>query len=166
MSIIITRAAGPPRAGLAGLSTPARIAAAFSLSAGLVHLVYVPDHWWLWVPYGVFFLAAGLGQILLAALLALHRVGAWIAGAGIAMNLGIVVVYVISRTPYGALIGPMRGHAELPGTVDMATTVGELVTVIALLMFLPRRVARLTTTVLLLAGAGLWALRLTGRLAY
>ena len=60
----------------------------------------------------------------------------------------------------------MRGHAELPGVVDMATTLGELVTVIALLSFLPARGRRWTTTLLLLAGAHLWWLRLTDRLAY
>ena len=131
-----------------------------------MHFVYVPDHWWIWVPYGLFFLGTGLLQTLLAALLVTRRVGPWIASAGIAMNLGIICIYAISRTQYGAIIGPMRGHAELPGVVDMATTAGELVTVIALLSFLPARVRRWTTTVLLVAGAGLWWLRLTGRLAY
>jgi hypothetical protein len=60
----------------------------------------------------------------------------------------------------------MRGHAELPRLADMATTLGELVTVILLLAFLPRRATRWMTTLLLLVGAALWWLRLTGRLAY
>lgn len=153
-------------AGLAGLSPSALTAAVFSLSAGLVHFVYVPDHMWIWVPYGLFFLGAGILQSALATLLVSRRVGPWIAAAGIAMNLGIIAIYAVSRTPYGALIGPMRGHAELPGVVDMATTAGEFVTVVALLSFLPRRVRGWATTLLLLAGAYLWWLRLTDRLAY
>jgi hypothetical protein len=158
--------AGAPRTAVAGGPAAAVTAAVLSLSAGLVHFVYVPDHWWIWVPYGLFFLGAGILQTGLAATLVLRRVGPWIAAAGIAMNLGIICTYVVSRTQYGAPIGPMRGHAELPGTVDMATTVGEFVTVVALLAFLPRRAARVVTTVLLLAGAWLWWLRVTHRLAY
>ena len=155
-----------PRTTIAGLSAAALVAAVFSLSAGLVHFVYVPDHWWIWVPYGLFFLGAGVLQTALAALLVARRVGPWIASAGIAMNLGIVCIYAVSRTQYGAPIGPMRGHAELPGVVDMATTMGELVTVFALLSFLPRRAGRWATTILCLAGAYLWWLRITNRLAY
>jgi hypothetical protein len=160
----IPAAAAAPRG--AALSTAGLVAAAFSLSAGLVHFVYTPEHWWLWLPYGLFFLGAGLGQTALAVLLVARRVGPWIASLGVAGNLGIIVLYVISRTPYGPPVGPMRGHSELPRLTDMATTLGELVTVIALLAFLPRRAARWTTTLLLLAGAALWWLRLTGRLAY
>src|SRR3954465_15063081 len=135
MSTILSRgvaSSGAARSGaaIAGLSVPAIVAATFSLSAGGVHFVYVPDHMWIWVPYGLFFLGAGILQTLLAVLLVARRVGPWIAAGGIAMNLGIIALYAISRTPYGAVIGPMRGHAELPGTVDMATTVGEFVTVV------------------------------------
>ena len=144
----------------------AATAATFSLSAGLVHFVYVPDHWWIWVPYGLFFLGTGLAAD------AARRPPRDAPGGAVDRlrrhrhEPGIICIYAISRTQYGAIIGPMRGHAELPGVVDMATTAGELVTVIALLSFLPARVRRWTTTVLLVAGAGLWWLRLTGRLAY
>jgi hypothetical protein len=142
------------------------VAAAFSLSAGLVHLVYTPDHWWVWWGYGLFFLAAGLLQTALGALLLARRPPVAVTLAAIAGNAGIVVVYAISRTPYGALLGPMRGHSELPGLVDMATTMGELVTVVALLSLLSRRAVGRVTTLLLLVGAGLWLLRLTGQLVY
>ena len=155
-----------PATAIAGLSTAALVAAVFSLSAGLVHFVYVPDHWWIWVPYGLFFLGAGLAQTALAALLVARRVGPWIATGAIAMNLSIVCIYAVSRTQYGAPIGPMRGHAELPRLVDMATTAGELVTVFALLSFLPRRAGRWVSTLLCLAGVYLWWLRITHRLAY
>jgi hypothetical protein len=155
-----------PQTVIAGLSASALVAAVFSLSAGLVHFVYVPDHWWIWVPYGLFFLGVGLAQTALAALLVARRVGPWIATGAIAMNLVIVCIYAVSRTQYGAPIGPMRGHAELPRLVDMATTAGELVTVFALLAFLPRRAGRWVSTLLCLAGAYLWWLRITHRLAY
>src|SRR5689334_20953402 len=76
-----------PGTAIAGLSTAALVAAVFSLSAGLVHFVYVTDHWWIWVPYGLFFLGTGLAQTTLAALLVARRVGPWIATGAIAMNL-------------------------------------------------------------------------------
>jgi hypothetical protein len=151
-------------ARLAALSPAASVAAAFSLSAGLVHLGYTSDHWWLWWVYGIFFLGSGVLQTGLAVALVAGRVGTWIASAAIVGNLATICLYVISRTPYGAPIGPMRGHAELPGLVDMGTTIGEFITVIALLAFLPRRAVHWVTTFLLLAGAGLWALRLTDQL--
>src|SRR3954452_19960347 len=78
-----------PQTVIAGLSAPALAAAVFSLSAGLVHFVYVPDHWWIWVPYGLFFLGSGLLQTMLAGLLVAKKVGPWIATAAIGMNLGI-----------------------------------------------------------------------------
>src|SRR5215210_1403179 len=108
-----TRGAARAHAGArSGLSMAAATAATFSLSAGLVHFVYVPDHWWVWVPYGLFFVGVGLAQTALAALLVARRVGPWIATGAIAMNLVIVCLYAVSRTQYGAPIGPMRGHAE------------------------------------------------------
>jgi hypothetical protein len=48
----------------------------------------------------------------------------------------------------------------------MATTAGEFVTVVALLSFLPRQGRRWATTLFLMAGAYLWWLRVTHRLAY
>jgi hypothetical protein len=153
-------------AQVAAASPAAMIAAAFSLSAGIVHLGYTQDHWWLWWVYGIFFLGSGLLQTGLAVALMAGRVGTWIASAAIVGNLATICLYVISRTPYGAPMGPMRGHAELPGLVDMGTTIGELITVIALLTFLPRRAVRWVTTLLLVVGAALWALRLTEQLTY
>jgi hypothetical protein len=153
------------RSRSAATSLAALTAASFSLSAGLVHLAYTRTHWLIWLPYGLFFLGTGVAQMLLAGVLAVRRPPAWLTLGGIAMNLGIIGMYVVSRTAYGAPIGPMRGHAELPTPVDMATTAGEFVTVVALLMLLPQRIARHTTTLLLLAGAGLWYLRVSGKLA-
>jgi len=153
-------------AGAAARPVAAMVAAAFSLSAGLVHFVYTPDHWWVWWGYGLFFLGAGLLQTGLGVLLVLRRPPVAVTLAAIAGNAAIIVIYAISRTPYGALIGPMRGHSELPGLVDMATTMGELVTVIALLALLPRRAVGWVTSFLLCVGVGLWLLRLTGQLVY
>src|SRR3954469_9561784 len=110
-----------------GRSTAVLTAAALSVSAGGVHLVYAPDHWWLWWAYGLFFLGSGVLQVALGGLLLYRRPAPLVTLAAIAGNVGIVAVYAISRTPHGALIGPMRGHAELPGVVDMATTLGEVV---------------------------------------
>jgi hypothetical protein len=169
MPAVLTHDAAPraeSRRRIVAANSAAATAAAFSLSAGLVHFGYVQDHWWVWPLYGMFFLAAGLGQALLAGLLATGHRAPWVLLTGIAGNLFIVVTYAISRTQYGAFIGPMRGHAELPGVIDMATTIGEVITIILLITLLPKKIAGHVTTFLLLVGVTLWVLRFTNQFAY
>ena len=160
----------PARAGLratrpAATSVSRRgvlAAAGLSLLAGWVHLAYAGSHLRAWWAYGAFFIAVGLGQGLLAAvLLRWPRPG--VALAGIAGNLGVVVMYVMTRAG-GIPLGPHKGVVEKAGTIDLLTTAGEVAVIVLLLAMLRRTACRVTVNVILLCGALLWAGRLTDTL--
>jgi hypothetical protein len=138
------------------------VAAALSLGAGLVHLEVTNDHWVVWWGYGLFFLLTGLGQVLYAAVV-VKWPNAAVLWVGIAGNLGIVGMYLISRTN-GIPAGPGAGHIERVGSGDFVTTVGEFVLAGMLIAALGPRVRSWAMTVLALAGVGLWVLRLTNNL--
>ena len=141
-------------------STPTAFAAALSLSAGLAHLGETSGHLRMWWAYGAFFVAAGLGQVALAVLLAL-RPRPWLAAAGIPGNLAIVAMYVVTRTN-GPPLGPHAGVPEDPELLGMATVAAELGVVVLLLGLLEERTRRAATTALLLVGVAAWTLRATG----
>jgi hypothetical protein len=148
-------AAAPPRATVA-------IAAALSLGAAWVHLAYVAPHLRQWWAYGAFFLATGIGQALFAPLV-LRWPRPWLAIVGIAGNIAIVAMYVLSRTN-GAPLGPHANVLEPVGAVDLATAGAEVVLIGLLVTILGPRARRTIANLLMAAGAIIWALRLTGHL--
>jgi len=137
-------------------------AAVLSLAAAWVHFAYVGPHLRQWWAYGAFFLAAGVGQALFAPLV-LRRPRAWLIAVGIAGNVAIVGMYVLSRTA-GPPLGPHARVPERAGVVDLATTAAEIALVGVLLTMLGGRSRRWVLNLLLAAGVLLWALRLSGRL--
>ena len=156
---------------MAGVIAPARpgprlaapvVAAVVSLLVAWVHLAYVASHMRQWWAYGAFFLAAGVGQALFAPLV-LRRPGPALAAVGIAGNLAIVGMYVLSRTN-GAPLGPHANVPERVGAIDLATTASEVVLVGLLVTLLTPRARRSVGNILMAAGAIIWALRLTGNL--
>ena len=148
-------AAAPPR-------TTVAVAAVLSLGAAWVHLAYVAPHLRQWWAYGAFFLATGAGQALFAPLI-LRRPRAWVIAAGVAGNVAIIAMYVVSRT-YGPPLGPHAHVPEAAGPIDLATTAAE-VGLVGVLLTMRGTVARRRVGNLLGAFALiLWALRLTGRL--
>jgi hypothetical protein len=151
-------APSPPRPRLAA---PA-IAAALSLAAAWVHLAYAPSHLRQWWAYGAFFVAAGAGQALFAPLV-VRRPGPAVAAVGIAGNLAIVAMYVVTRTA-GPPLGPHARVPEPAGAIDLATTASEIALVGVLLTLLAARQRRIAANLLLAGGALLWALRLGGTL--
>ena len=138
----------------------AEVAAALSLAAAGMHLWVLEPHLQEWWAYGAFFLAAALGQAAFAVLI-LRGTPPWLLLSGIAGNLAIVGMYVLSRTN-GTPLGPHAGRAEPAGLLDVACTVAELGVIVALLGLLPARLARRTGTALALIGLGLWAARFWG----
>jgi hypothetical protein len=140
----------------------ATAAALLSLGAAWVHLAYWESHWREWWGYGVFFLATGAAQALFAPAI-VRRPRPWLLLAGIAGNLAIVGTYVLSRTE-GVPVGTHAGVAERAGAADLATTAAEIVLVGVLLAMAGRTARRVIINTMLLAGALLWALRLTGHL--
>jgi hypothetical protein len=135
-------------------------AAALSLVAGWIHLVVVERHFQEWWGYGAFFLAAAAGQLLFTVLL-LRRTWSWLPLAGIAGNVAIIGMYVLSRTN-GPPLGPHSGRPEDAGPLDLVATAAEFGVIVALVALLPRAVARPTVALLMLAGVALWTARLTG----
>jgi hypothetical protein len=138
-------------------------AAALSLAAAWVHLAYMGSHFREWWAYGAFFLGSAVAQAALAVLV-LVRPAVVVLLGGIALNVGIVGMYVLSRTQ-GPPLGPHAHVAEVAGPIDLATTAAEILLVGVLLTMLRGWPRRVVLDLLLLAGAALWALRLTGHLA-
>jgi hypothetical protein len=138
------------------------VAAALSLGAGLVHLEVTPIHWWQWWGYGVFFLLAGAGQVLYAAMLVKWPI-APVLWAGAVGNLAIVAMYGFTRTN-GIPAGPAAGHIEDVGSGDFITTAGEFVLAGMLLAALGPKARSRATGVLALAGVAIWILRMTNNL--
>src|SRR3954468_19730584 len=141
------------------LAAPA-VAAVLSLLAAWVHFAYAASHLRQWWAYGAFFIAAGVGQALFAPLV-LRRPGPLVAAVGIAGNLAIVGMYVLTRTA-GAPLGPHAPAPEPAGAIALAPTAVELALVGVLLTLLGARTRRLAANLLLVGGAVLWALRLGG----
>jgi hypothetical protein len=137
-------------------------AAVMSMAAGWIHFAFVASHWRDWWAYGAFFVAAGVFQALLAPAL-LRWPNPWTALAGVAGNLGIVGMYVLSRTN-GIPMGPHTGVVEKATVVDLTCTAGEIVLIGLLLGMVGQTNRRWIINLLLVVGVALWVLRLTNRL--
>jgi len=107
-------------------------ATAATVLGGFVHLALTPEHWEQSVPYGLFFLAAGVGQLVLASVLTRPTAPTWVWTATVYANVFLVGVYVAAR------LGPAREEVDVIGVVTVAT---ELVAAAAGLLA-ARRLAR------------------------
>ena len=162
MQIALRGALAPSAAVPARRTAAPIIAAVLSLGAAWVHFAYTASHLRQWWAYGAFFLATGAGQALFAPLV-LRRPRPWVVAVGIAGNLAIVAMYVVSRTA-GPPLGPHAHVPEPAGAVDLATTAVEIALVGVLLTLLGGRSRRCIANMLLGGGVLLWALRLSGQL--
>lgn len=123
--------------GITAPAIPLRIAAGSSVIAGLLHYAAVPEHRAQWWAAAVFFTALAALQIIWAALV-------WCDGrrsvlcAGALVNAGAVALWVVSRSS-GLPFGPEAGDPESIGVLDVASTLAELVTLVAVLLVLRPR---------------------------
>lgn len=147
------------RTSAARWSAAVLAAAVLSLAAGWIHFAYADSHWEYWWAYGAFFVGTAVFQALLAPAL-LRWPGSWTGIIGIAGNLGIVWMYLKSRTD-GIPMGPHAGVLEKVTPVDMACTAAEVVTIVLLLGVIGPKRRRWVINVLLAAGVAIWVLRLT-----
>lgn len=138
------------------------LTALLSVGAGYVHFVYAESHFQAWWAYGAFFIAAGNLQAIFGALI-VWRPRVWMPHVGIAGNLAIVIVYVISRTN-GVPLGPHARVVEEAGAVDWVTTAAQVAIIGACIAMLEGRQRRWIINALMLLGALAWLLRLTGTL--
>ena len=133
-------------------------AAAGHVIAALVHL----SHGW---NITAFFLVAAAVQVVVAG-----RIGRGTAAAGLVVavllgTLGLVLLYVASRTlnlPFG---GVHTVHNDRPQDADLLGTVvvlAELVTLATAPALLPDRPRRWSSTTMMVVGVGLWTVWATG----
>ncbi len=106
-------------------------AAALSLLAALIHLWVTPEHFEEWWGYGAFFLVAAAAQILYVPLVLLLPTRIVLL-AGIAGNLAIVVLYLLTRTVGIPLFGPGAGEVEGVSFIDLCATTSEVGIAVAL----------------------------------
>lgn len=105
---------------------------------GLIHVKALVDHVDHYVLFGVLFGLVAWWQIGLGVVLSRHpeQVPDRVLVAAIVATLGVVVVWVVSRT-VGLPIGPWAGEAEAIGVSDAIVTITELV-IVGLLVALVR----------------------------
>ncbi len=101
-------------------------AALLTLGAALIHLAVTPQHFEEYLPYGLFFLAAGAGQIALAVVLVVAPARKLFI-VGLAASVGLIALWALSRT-VGVPIGPDGAwQPETMGFTDLICTFLELV---------------------------------------
>ncbi len=116
------------------------MAASLSVVAGLIHAWAMPGHYQEWWGYGAFFLVVAVAQVFLSDAL-LYRPGPRLFLAGVAGNLAVIALYVVTRTVGIPFFGPYAGEVEEMGMVDLLSIVVELVLVITLVVLLRIRLA-------------------------
>lgn len=107
------------------------VAVALSFGAAALHAWVMPEHFREWWGYGTFFLVAALAQGLYGIGL-LKLTSRWLFPVGIAGNLAIIVLYVVTRIAGIPPLGPHAGEVELVGGIDMVSKLAEIVLVFAL----------------------------------
>ena len=103
-----------------------------SLAAALAHLWALPDHLDEWWGYGLFFFVAAAFQGFYSLALDSFFRKDWFLALGIAGNLSLVLLWLLSRTAGNPRPGPHTGHVESVGIVDGATASLELALIGAL----------------------------------
>src|SRR5262245_5104105 len=100
---------------------PLLILAALTVQgAAVIHLAAAPMHFEEYLPFGIFFIAAALGQTALAIAIVATPSRRLLLGAILA-NLAVIWLYVVSRT-IGIPIGPRPWRAESVGLPDAVCT--------------------------------------------
>jgi hypothetical protein len=113
-----------------------KLAAAVSFASAMIHLSASIHHFSEYWLFGTLFLVAAAAEIAWSARAWRHGSPALLV-AGAALQLGVAVVWVWSRTT-GLPIGPEAGEAEGVGALDVQSTVDELLTVLLVALLLPR----------------------------
>ncbi len=117
-----------------------QMAGALSVAVGVIHLLVSPEHLAEWVGYGFFFMVAGIAQLAYGlALLLLPWLSddsdAFVRGTmrgvrkiylgGVAVNLAIVALWIVTRT-VGIPLGPQAGSVEPLDALSLVATIVEL----------------------------------------
>lgn len=108
-----------------------RASASLSLLAAAVHLWVMPEHLEEWWGYGAFFLVCALAQGMYALAL-LRRPSRPFLLLGVAGNLAVVILWLVTRTTGIPLLGPHAGEIEGVGVLDLACTLAEVCVIVVL----------------------------------
>jgi hypothetical protein len=113
-----------------------------SLTAAVIHFAVTAEHFQEFVLFGAFFLALAAFQLIWGVVVP-QRSSPWLLWIGLLLNLGVIVIWVVSRTS-GLPIGPEPGEAEEIGLLDGLSTAAEALIVLgsAWLLTRSRRTAR------------------------
>ncbi len=120
------------------------MAAFCSVVAALIHAWAMPEHFEEWWGYGTFFLASAVGQGVLGLVL-VRRPPPWLLPVGIAGNLAIAALYIVTRTSGIPVVGPHAWEVEVVGPLDLASTVVEAGLILMLAMLWRTSVSGLAT---------------------
>jgi hypothetical protein len=141
-----------------------------SSSAAFAHLVAAPPHYTWWPAAGVFFVVLGLAQLGYAALLLRGVPNQWLVLAGVWGTVGVILLYVASRTVGIPMSPPVPFHggrwvagrsaipngAKYVGPLDLFTLVVEVLLVVTLVSMLAEARKRRVVNSLLWLGIALW----------
>jgi hypothetical protein len=103
-----------------------RAAAALSLLAAAMHLWVMPEHLEEWWGYGAFFLVLAFAQGLYALGLLRWPPSRPYVLLGVAGNLAVAILWLVTRTTGIPLLGPHAGEVEGVGGLDLACTLAEV----------------------------------------
>jgi len=134
-------------------------AVTLSVSAGLMHGLNVGEHLAEWWGYGLFFLFAAAGQFVYGLVLIVQpwnydETGGRRAGeryahlfylGGLAANLFLVILYLVTRTVGVPFVGPAAGQTEPFTLMGLATKLIECV-LVGVLLVLARQTGRSAET--------------------
>jgi hypothetical protein len=121
--------------------------ATLSLLAALIHLWVMPEHFEEWWGYGMFFLVAGVVQVVYVPLL-VRWPNQTVLLLGIAGNSAIVLLYLFTRVVGIPFFGPEAGEVEGVGIIDVCATSSEAAIVVALGVLVLWRLAGERTTLI------------------
>ena len=99
--------------------------AMMSLATAVIHFAVAGAHFQEYWLYGVFMLVVAWLQVLWA-ILAVVRPSRLLLGAGVILNVGVIAVYVVTRT-VGDVIGPGAHTPEQAGFGDLLCTALEAI---------------------------------------
>ena len=141
-----------------------------SAAAALAHLVVAPGHFTWWATAGLFFVVLGVAQLLYSVVLVRFSYDQRLVQAGIWGTVGVILLYVASRTvglPNTPPV-PIHGGRWVPGRsiladgakhvgpLDVFTLVAEILLVVTLVSMLPARSRKRTANGLMWIGLALW----------
>ena len=118
-------------------SSLAQVACAAGLVAAAAHAAVVREHLAHWWGYGTFFAVVAVAQAL-AAVALYRRPNRRLMLAVAIGNLGLILLYALSRAGGTSFVGPHAGHAEPIGLLDLIANAAEAIQLAVVVSMLRR----------------------------